>query len=430
MISGKYIRLYLFFAVFFLILKTPFYAYSEENKAGKISKLLLPIEKNGFAEFRGGLRTQNDSNEKDFSIIEARLQGEIFAQYSLAEIKYKGELVVDGITEKIQYDTRELWAFGRPASFLDIKIGRQVLTWGTGDMVFLNDLFPKDWQAYFIGRDIEYLKAPSDALKISAFSKIANVDVVYTPQFDPDRFINGQYISYWDNNINNYSGRKTRMFVDKPDSWFSDDELALRVFKNIKNYELAFYNYRGYWKEPSGEGPTGFSTFPRLTVYGASARGQLFSGIGNAEIAYYRSNDDIDGSDPSIKNSQMRYLVGYTQDIATNFNASVQYYVEQKLKYSNYKTSIVAGPVEHRSRHVLTFNLVKLLMNQNLRLTLMAYYSPSDNDAYIRPSINYKYTDNLSFESGANIFIGSKPYTFFSRFKKNTNIYASIKYYF
>ncbi len=62
-----------------------------------------------------------------------------------------------------------------------ITLGRQILTWGTGDLVFINDLFPKDWVSFFIGRDVEYLKAPSDALKVSAFSSWANLDLVYTP---------------------------------------------------------------------------------------------------------------------------------------------------------------------------------------------------------------------------------------------------------
>jgi hypothetical protein len=36
-----------------------------------------------------------------------------------------------------------------------------------------------------VGRDNEYLKAPFDAIKVSLFGKWANLDIVYTPQFDP-----------------------------------------------------------------------------------------------------------------------------------------------------------------------------------------------------------------------------------------------------
>ena len=56
-------------------------------------------------------------------------------------------------------------------------------TWGTGDLVFLNDLFPKDFVSFFAGRDDEYLKAPGDALRITHYSKAVNIDFVWTPVF-------------------------------------------------------------------------------------------------------------------------------------------------------------------------------------------------------------------------------------------------------
>ena len=129
--------------------------------------------------------------------MESRLQAELSTHTEWLEFKYKGDVWGDGITERGEYDTRETWVFLRPADFLDIKIGRQILTWGTGELVFLNDLFPKDWRSFFIGRDPEYLKAPSDAAKFSFFTGLANLDVVYTPRFDPDRFVTGEYLSYW-----------------------------------------------------------------------------------------------------------------------------------------------------------------------------------------------------------------------------------------
>ena len=64
-------------------------------------------------------------------------------------------------------DPREAWLSTQPLDFLDLKAGRQVVTWGTGDLLFINDLFPKDWQSFILGRDEEYLKAPSDTVKVA-----------------------------------------------------------------------------------------------------------------------------------------------------------------------------------------------------------------------------------------------------------------------
>ncbi|AQQ71895.1 hypothetical protein SMSP2_02274 [Limihaloglobus sulfuriphilus] len=387
----------------------------------------------GFIEGRGGYRTQNDLYEKDISVMDTRLQLDIFTYNDWGDFKYKGDFWGDGVTEQGKYQTRELWFFTRPLDFLDVKLGRQVLTWGTGDLLFLNDLFPKDWQSFMIGRDTEYLKAPSDAAKFSFFSDIANLDLVYTPKFDSDNYITGDYISYWNGGLGRTAGRDAIVRADERESWFTDDEIAARLYRNINNYELALYGYWGYWKSPGGQTPAGRAYFPRLDVYGASVRGQLGEGIANAEIAYYRSADDTGGNDPLVNNSEMRYLLGYSQEIARDFNAGVQYYIEQLLEYDDYRRYLppaAAATKRDEFRQVVTLRLTKLLMNQNLTLSMFTFYSPTDEDAYLRPNIHYKFTDNLAAEIGANVFFGNSQHTFFGQFEDNTSIYTAIRYSF
>lgn len=402
--------------------------HAADEKKNAFLDSFAPVEINGFFELRGGMRTQDDPHAKDISVMEARLQAELFTYTDWAEFKYKGDVWADGVTERGEYDTREAWVFSRPADLLDIKIGRQVLTWGTGDLVFVNDLFPKDWQSYFIGRDSEYLKAPSDAAKISVFNDLINIDMVYTPQFDPDHYITGEYISHWDAGAARHAGQEEIIHADRPDSWFEDDELAVRLYRNISNYELALYGYWGFWKRPGGQTFSGTVIFPELNVYGASVRGQVAGGIGNIEFAYYDSVDDAGGTDPLIDNSELRYLIGYTRDLARDLNASLQYYVEQLLDYGAYEDGLSGSLARDEFRHVITVQLTQLLMNQNLELSLSAYYCPSDEDAYLRPKISYDFTDSITLETGANIFIGSEAYTFFGQLEKNTNIYVAIRY--
>ena len=234
--------------------------------------VLENMEINGFTELRAGYRTGSDDAEEDLSVMDARLQVEAFTFTDEVDFKYKADVWGDGITDQGEYDTREAWIFTRAFGGVDLKIGRQVLTWGTGDLVFLNDLFPKDWQSFFIGRDDEYLKAPSDAVKCSFFTDIASVDLVFTPRFDPDRYITGEYLSHWNGDAGRITGRDEIKGVDRPDDWFDDHEIALRIYRNINNYEVALYGYTGFWKNPSGRDAQGRGIFPALSVYGASIR--------------------------------------------------------------------------------------------------------------------------------------------------------------
>ena len=430
MIEHRQVKRILIVALWMTTVMTVSVSAEETPEKPSVWEQFAPVEIHGFYELRAGYRTRKDPYEKDMSVMETRLQLDLSTYNDWADFKFKGDLYGDMITEQGDFDAREAWMFSRPTDFMDVKIGRQVLTWGTGDLLFLNDLFPKDWQSFFIGRDTEYLKAPSDAAKFSFFTDIANIDVVYTPQFDSDRYITGEYISYWNPMLQRRAGQDAIIHSDKPDRWFRDDEIAVRVYKNIDNYELALYGYRGFWKSPGGQTPTGQAAFPDLSVYGASARGQVGSGIGNVEVAYYQSDDDENGSNPLVNNSQMRYLLGYSQEIGKDFNAGLQYYVEQMLDYGAYKTALAVPQKQDQYRHVVTLRLTKLLMNQNLTLSLFTYYSPSDEDAYLRPNVHYKATDNLALEAGANIFFGDQPHTFFAQFENNTNIYTAVRYSF
>jgi hypothetical protein len=406
-------------------------AASEEKADNSIFSKLPPIEMHGFYEMRSGYRLQNDKYEKDMSIMENRFQLDLSSYPDWGDLKVKGDVFGDLVTEEADFDLREANIFLRPNDFLDLKVGRQVLTWGTGDLLFINDLFPKDWQSFFIGRDNEYLKAPSDAIKTSLFGDWANLDIVYTPQFDPDRHIDGTRLSYWNSNLARLAGEDAVIHTDKPNGWFRDSELAARLYKNIKNYEFALYGYRGYWKSPSGQNASmSQAIFPDLNVYGASIRGAVGKGIGNIEVGYYESADDSSGKNPLIDNSQMRYLAGYTQEIARDFTAGIQYYLEQMQDFSQYKNSLISGPARDKDRHLVTLRLTKLLMNQNLKCSLFTYYSPSDKDVHLRPNVNYKLNDNTALEIGGNIFFGDYSNTFFGQLRNNTNIYAGMRYSF
>lgn len=411
------------------------------DRAASDWKESLPFDFTGYAETRLGTRLQSDATQKSASIGEARLHLGATKSWEGTTASLAGDFLYDPVLDSHSvelesgegwFDLREANLLFRPTDFSDIKVGRQILTWGTGDLIFINDLFPKDWNSFFIGRDEEYLKAPSDALKIALFHAFANLDIAYTPRFDSDRFIDGRRISYFNQNAGNIVGRNMPVLVDKPSRWFSEDEIALRLYRMINAYETALYYYDGYWKSPNGQdAASGLFTFPALSVYGASIRGPLAGGIGNAELGYYDSRDDSSGNNPLIRNSEWRLLVGYERELLAEFTGSVQYYLERIDNHDAYRATLPAGVfAKDKNRHVVTVRLTKLLMNQNLTLSLFNFYSPSDEDGYLRPKINYKLDDNWTLETGGNLFFGKRNETFFGQFEDNSNVYVSVRYGF
>lgn len=405
------------------------------------SRFTLPFDLTGFVDGRMGHRTQDDPKTSGFSLGELRAQVEAEKTWSRGMARVTFDLLYDEIaddrdvnleTGRGWFDLREAFVMANAASFLDLKLGRQILTWGTGDLVFINDLFPKDFVSFFIGRDTEYLKAPSDSAKASVFTRYLNVDLVYTPRFDADRYINGERISFYSPVAGGLVGHDAVVRVDRPDRWFRDDEIAVRLYQNVGAFELATYGYRGYWKSPGGADPArGEATFPRLTVGGASIRGPLAGGIANAELGYYWSEDDTSGSDPAVNNSELRLLFGYERELAKDLSVGAQYYLERMAHHSDYRRSLPAGVRERdENRHILTVRVTQRLLQQNLTLGLFAYWSPSDRDGYLRPNVQYKIDDHWLVEAGGNVFVGDRKDTFFGQFDRNTNAYVSARYGF
>ncbi|MFW6054688.1 MAG: hypothetical protein ACOC9D_02195 [Thermodesulfobacteriota bacterium] len=391
----------------------------------------LPLH--GFIEGRYGPRLQSDPvQSKEASLGETRLQLETEKFWDAGSLDLTADIVLDGITEEAAFDLRRARYTFSPLPSVDIRAGRQVLSWGTGDLIFINDLFPKDWVAFLSGRDVEYLKAPGDAVRLGWFNDLFNLNLVYTPKFDPDRFVDGERLSYWNPALGRIAGEDNQIQTREPDDWFDNDEIALRAYRNIAGYELALYAYSGYWKSPAGQDPaTGKFLFPKLNVYGASLQGTIGPGIGNIEFGFYDSREDRAGDDPFLNNSEVRLLIGYEQELATEFTGSIQYYLERLQDYNDYREGLPPGSeARDENRHLLTLRLTKLLLNQDLTLSLFTFYSPSDQDVYFRPKASYELSDAWTVVTGGNLFFGEEDHTFFGQFENNSNWYLGLRYSF
>jgi hypothetical protein len=392
----------------------------------------LPVEIHGFAEGALAHRVKEDPVQSDdFLLGEARFRLDLSYFSDRVDLEFKGDLIADGVADEIDGDIRLASVTLRTVSWLDVRAGRQVLTWGTGDLVFLNDPFPKDFVSFFIGREDEFLKAPSNSLKLTFYTGPANLDVVWS-NFAPDRFITGERLSFFDPEVPGLVSAETMGGPLEPRLPSNDlGELALRLFGNRRGYELAAYGHLGFFKQPVGFDPDeDVATFPPLAVYGGSARGTMLGGITSLEGAYYDSLDDREGTDPNTPNSQLRGLVGHERELFRNFTAALQYYLEWTLDYGNLIASSPWPQYEPpERRHLFTTRLTHRLLQQTLTLSLFVFAAPWDGDGYLKPVVTYNWTDSLTVAGGANILLGPDP-TFFGQVENNSNVFARVRYSF
>ncbi|WP_309022372.1 hypothetical protein [Pelagicoccus sp. SDUM812002] len=387
-------------------------------------------EVSGFAELRGGIRLSYAPGYGDESLGEARVQLKTEREVGAALIEASVDFLADGTTSEHSFD----WESGRgpvdmralslsfsPLRDVDVKLGRQVATWGVGDLVFINDLFAKDWNSFLLGRDLEYLKAPQDSVRLAYFNDIADLEVIYSPRFESDRFIDGDRLTFWDSMSGRITAKAQPIEVASPGDAFEANELHLRASRLQGRYELAAYGYLGYWKSPAGfDQSLGLSTFPSLNVFGGSARGPLGRGIVSAEFGSYDSKSDPTGTEVMTRNSELRLLLGYEQEIGKELTASVQYYVERTRDVG------AAGGLGDRDRELFTLRLRKQLWQQTLTLNGFAFHSPSQKDNYFRLSASWKASDAWQWDVGANLFGGDEP-TFFGQFQNSSSAHLSLR---
>jgi hypothetical protein len=405
-------------------------AFADFDEGFEDEALGVPLS--GFVEIAGGRRLDADPNfstRQTLGEVRARFETEYAGDAFL--FTFRGDALYDDYESQADFEPRELNFQVSPGEQLDLKIGRQVLTWGTGDLLFLNDLFPKSWVSFFSGREDEYLKAPSDAVRATWYTNTVNIDVAWSPQFDPDEYLTGERFSFFSPLAGSIVAPHPPLAGIEPDSGIENSELAMRFFRTVGSTEYAAYLYRGFFKQPVGLNGSLQPIFPELSVYGASMRRPLGSGLVNAEFAYHESRDDPGGSNPLIPNDQFRLLVGYEFEAMPRFTVGLQYYLESTLDYGRLMDNSLAPAFEpDRNRHVLTNRLTWRSPRDELTLSLFTFYSPSDEDHYLRPSVSYRQSDQWTFTGGANLFSGTEVHTFFGQLEDNSNAWVRVRYNF
>jgi len=379
-------------------------------------------------------RTSGETPEgHKFLLAEERLRLDlsVWSENIEAEARVKLDGVHDSIDGEFDIDLREAY-LDYSAGNLDLRLGRQIATWGVGDLLFINDVFPKDWVSFFSGRPLEYLKLGVDGARVNYSTSALNVEFMIVSDFRPDTLPTPSRFFLHDD----FSGIAERMQVH-PDTGLDNPELALRLYRRIGGFDASAYAYRGYWRSP-GQEPDDYDVptqvtyfFPRLSVYGVSAQGQAMGGILSLEGGYYDSRDDDAGVNPAIANSEVRFLLGYQRQLAEDFTIGVQYYAELMMDFGAYERTLptVSTP-RNKYRDIATVRLTRFLKHQTWMLSLFAFYSPADQDYLLQPQLDYKVSDAFSATLGANLFGGEKQTTFLGQFDRNDNLYMTLRFDF
>lgn len=312
----------------------------------------------------------------------------------------------------------------------DLRLGRQIVTWGVGDLLFINDSFPKDYEAFFSGRPLEYLKKGVDSVKLGLYHEIASFELIVMPFFEPNNLPDSKRFQMYDP-MPGVADREKK----EPAANLGNIQWAMRAYRDIAGFDASLYFYRGFFRSPSMR-PDSLTTparitqsFPELSIYGLSLQKSALGGVLSLEGGHNESRADTSGADPFIPNSETRFLAGYQRQVVEDFTVGVQYSGDYMHKYSGYEKNLVSGfPKDSIYRQLASLRLTYFLLNQNLRLSFFSFYGITDRDYLLNPEVKYNFTDNIWGALGANVFGGKKNTTQFGSLDENDNIFLQIRY--
>lgn len=388
-------------------------------------------ETHGFLEVEGA-----QSRDSTLS-LDGRIRLEYEHQAPSFVFHLGQDLLYDAVEGRGKAEVREAYLDFPLSPSVNVRAGRQIITWGVGDLLFLNDLFPKDYRAFFSGKPSEFLKVGVDAIKVDLSLGASSLELVGIPMFRRDRLPQPQRFDF------SPSLPPLPVRESFPDSSLDRSQVAARYSTTLGRDDFSLYAYRGFFTTPmtavvpggasgqGGEAPSLLLFYPRLFSYGASLQGNRMGGVLSLECAYHDSRDDPAGLNPAIENSRLRLLIGYSRQMGKDLTGGFQYFVEKMLRYREYRSTIPPGlPVKDEYNHLLTMRLTQLMRYQTVRVSFLTFYSLNDHDYLVVPEVRYQLTDRESLTVGMNLFGRGDPLGFFSPLARNDNLYATFRYDF
>ena len=342
----------------------------------------------------------------------AELKGQIEVSHDLehAQLSAKLDVHADGIEDGLWFDLREGMLSLPVGPRGNARIGRQVLSWGTGDLLFINDRFPKDFEAPLAGGEDLYFKAPSNSLRLDWRFDALSVDLAWTPRFTPDRYIDGQRLGFFDARSGERVGGRDLIEAIDP----RGSEWGLRLHRRHEGVEYALYAYRGFDKQPLGADAQGRPSHLRRDSAGFSLRGPVLGGIASFETGREWSGADLSEVTARVPHKSAA-MAAFEKEWRPKLTIGLQLYAERHDSEPGN-----ASPLNGESRRLVSLRITRQALRDRLNLSAIVFHSPDQHDRWLRLTASHRLSDQWLLGASANAF-GGPVQRFFGQLEDDSN---------
>lgn len=283
-----------------------------------------------------------------------------------------------------------------------MRIGKQIITWGIADTLYLNDIFPKNWHAFYTGMPIDYLKLAVEAAKFNIFFADTSFELIIN-NFIPDELPNTSFF-----NLPNQEGQLSRK-----------QEYGLKHSGFIKNKDYSIYLARSHVRTAIRHSNNTF-LHPSYFMLGGNISSPLAKGILGVEMSMYRKINN-----PALQktDNQFKLLTAYTMALKSDSSLSLQNYISYNSKGVN---SVFSNNISRKFNDLISLRLNMHFLHQTLKFEFLSIWDVLHSELLSRGKATYVVDDNISIELGISLIKGEHEGSFHP-LDRNDNVFISAK---
>lgn len=391
----------------------------EENDGG------LHVGVKGFIDTYQALRTESPN---DWMASRSRVRGELTLEKGNAGMFVSANAVYNSLLkDQSGFFLREAYLYyGK--SGLDIRVGRQIITWGVADAMRLTDIIsPMDFTE-FLTQDYDDIRIPVNGIRIrytrpkwSAEAVVIPVSSFYELSTDSD--------NPWAVSLPGVTVPYSVNLDNTPEKQFRNVEYGGRIGAYLSGVDFNLYALRTWNKMPvfrktiAADGSLSCDCeYRRMTMLGADLSVPLGKFVVRAEAAEYfgEAQEPVVNAAVVTRNST-NALVGLDWYVGNDWQLGLQY----SHKYISGKMS---GISSYRNSGMATVRISKDLLHNTLSISNFGYVDVANGGVYNRLYADYALTDQIHVFLGYDFFHADKGQ--FAMYDRNSEVWIKLKYSF
>lgn len=379
----------------------------------------------GFIDTYHAIRTASPG---DWMASRSRVRGELTLEKDNAGMFVSANAVHNSLLkDQSGFFLREAYMYyGK--SGVDIRAGRQIVTWGVADAMRITDIIsPMDFTE-FLTQDYDDIRIPVNGVRVRYTRPKWSAEAIVIP-VSSFYELSADNANPWAVSLPGVTVPYSVNLDNTPKKQLKNMEYGGRIGAYLSGVDFNLYALRTWNKMPvfrktvAADGSLLCEgEYRRMTMLGADLSIPLGKFVVRAEAAeYFGEAQEPVASAPVVTRNSTNALIGVDWYAGNDWQLGLQY-------SHKYISGDMSGISSCRNAGMATVRISKDLLHSTLSLSTFAYVDVANGGVYNRLSADYGLTDQIHALLGYDFFHADKGQ--FAMYDRNSEVWIKLKYSF